>query len=417
MADAPENAPFDARKAIEQSAAKSTLQELARRGIHRVKVLDDAMVQKLIRDAVAHVMASKSDAMSAADREKVVAASRQELDKLMKEFQQNKDKSELLTKDKEALASEVENLQKQLQIQRQLSDTLGRQRYEDGRAAAAQEISELKTKLSQAEELAKSSGGDAVKKREAELRVKFGDYEKQLKAEADKKFAEGVASQKPVIEQMKLRMEEQARTGGADAVKAAVDRRENELKVRFADYEKDLKAAAEKKYQEGVASQQGLIEQLKARAEESAQRAVQQKEAEYSQKVMAEMQKNVELSQKLTKTLEDMRTRDDEIAKKMEQLFTKSIEGLSKKLGDMKYVSGPGGGGGGGGGNVDISFRQSEDVLKSLLSNELESNVKNMEKTEGKVAGNLGSALERLKAMRGGPPKPPEKKKEDEEKK
>ena len=212
---------------------------------------------------------------------------------------------------------------------------------------------------------------------------------------------------------MKLRSEELARTGGAEAVKHAVEKREAELKVRFTEYEKELKAAAEKKYQDGAASQNALIEQLKARAEDAAQRAAQQKEAEYAQKVMAEMQKNVELSQKLTKTLEDMRTRDDEIAKKMEQLFTKSIEGLSKKLGEMKYVSGPGGGGGGGG--VDIAFRQSEDVLKSMLSNELESNVKNMEKTEGKVAGNLGSALERLKAMRGGA-KPPEKKKEDEKK-
>src|SRR5437773_9358012 len=99
MADAPETPGFDARKAIEQSAAKSTLQELARRGIHRVKVLDDAMVQKLIKDAVTQVMVSKSSTMSDAEREKVVTASRQELDKLMKEFQTHKDKSELLTKD------------------------------------------------------------------------------------------------------------------------------------------------------------------------------------------------------------------------------------------------------------------------------------------------------------------------------
>src|SRR5687768_11600150 len=126
MADQPGSPNFDPRKVIEQSAAKSTLQELARKGIHRVKVLDEQMIKKLIADAVAQTLASKSDLVSEADREKVVAASRQELDKLMKEFQQHKDKADLVAKDKETLATEVENLERQLQVQRQLTDTLGK---------------------------------------------------------------------------------------------------------------------------------------------------------------------------------------------------------------------------------------------------------------------------------------------------
>jgi hypothetical protein len=113
--------------------------------------------------------------------------------------------------------------------------------------------------------------------------------------------------------------------------------------------------------------------------------------------------------------LEDMRAHDDEIAKKMEQLFTKSIEGLSKKLGEIKLRGVGGGGGGGGGGDIDAgAFRQSEDVIKYMLQNELESNVKAMDKVEGKSGGTLGSALDRLKAMRGGakPPDDKDKKKE-----
>ena len=47
-----EQQPFDVRRAIEQSSSKSTLQELAKKGIHRVKVLDESMINKLIGDAL-----------------------------------------------------------------------------------------------------------------------------------------------------------------------------------------------------------------------------------------------------------------------------------------------------------------------------------------------------------------------------
>ena len=48
--------PFDVRRAIEQSSSKSTLQELAKRGIHRVKVLDESMINKLIGEAVERIV-------------------------------------------------------------------------------------------------------------------------------------------------------------------------------------------------------------------------------------------------------------------------------------------------------------------------------------------------------------------------
>ena len=52
--------PFDVRKVIDQSASKTTLQELAKKGIHRVKVLDEQMINNLIRDAVEHILVSKT---------------------------------------------------------------------------------------------------------------------------------------------------------------------------------------------------------------------------------------------------------------------------------------------------------------------------------------------------------------------
>lgn len=358
MAEQPQQGGFDVRKAIEASASRSTLQELAKRGIHRVKVLDEQMITKLIRDAVGQVVASKSDVLSDAEREKLIADSRKELDKLIKEFQSSKDKNELLAKDKDSLASEVENLQKQLQMQRQLGDTLGKQRFEDGRNAAKEEIESLKKKLADA-------SAEAEKRVRAQLE---GEFQKKMSAEMEK------------MSVLSRQMEVAAKSGGEEAVKNAVARRESELRAEFKERENQIRA-------------------------EAGEKMAAVKEAEFSQKLMGEMQKNVELSQKLTSTLEEMRQRDDEIAKKMEQLFTKSIEGLSKKLSDIQRH---GVAVGGGGGDIDESmFRQSADVIKHMLANELESNVKNMEQAEGKVAGKLGNALERLKAMRGG--KPPDK--------
>jgi hypothetical protein len=395
MADQAQPGGFDVRKLVEQSASKSTLQELAKRGIHRVKVLDEQMINKLIKDAVSQVLVSKTNLVSDADREKLVQASRAELDKLMKEFQQSKDKAELVVKDKESLAGEVENLQKQLQLQRQLSETLGKQRFEDGKGAAKAEIESLKEKVTQAEQAAREK--------------LEGEFQKKMSAEMER------------MSTLSKHMETAVRSGGEEGIKKAVAARENELKAEFADRERKLrgeidearKAGAKEKESELKAAfadrERELKAQFQSKADDAAARVSQQKDAEYSQKMMAEMQKNVELSQKLTSTLEEMRQRDDEVAKKMEQLFTKSIEGLSKKLADLKLRSiAGGGGGGGGGGDVDAgAFRQSEDVIKHMLANELESNVKNMEKVEGKTAGTLGSALDRLKAMRGGAPKPP----------
>ncbi|MBI4565610.1 MAG: hypothetical protein HY716_13025 [Planctomycetes bacterium] len=298
--------PFDIRKALEQSTSRTTLQELARKGIHRVKVLNEQKIQELIRDAVQHSIASKTSLLSEQERERLVQATRQELDKLIREFNQQKDRAELAANDKATLAAEVENLQKQLQVQRQLGDQLARVSYEDGRRAAAEQLASLEQRLE-------------------------------------------------------------------ERVRDAVGRREAELRSQQADLERD-----------------------------------------YNQKLMAEMQKNVELSQKMTSSLEESRAHEDDLVRKMEQLFTKSMEGLSKKLSDLRLRTVAGPAGSSGFTELEgVELRPSQATIETLFNQELESNVKAMQKSEGKVGGKLGSALDRLKALRGGgggKPDEPEKK-------
>ena len=288
-----EQQPFDVRRAIEQSSSKSTLQELAKKGIHRVKVLDESMINKLIGDAVERIISTKTNLLSGEDRQKLIQASRQELDRLMKEHQNTKDKAELAEQSQATLAATVENLQNQLKTAQRLAEDTAKQRYEDGKNVMRAEVDDMKKKMSSME----------------------ADIEKRVRREVELEYSAKMANERIVIEQMKT-----------------------------------------------------------------------------------------EAATKQAQMIEEMRKSDEELFKRMSELFTKVMDGVNKKLGDLRNRSFAGGGGGGGGmGKMegDVDFRPSQATLESLVQGELESNVKAMQ-VESKSGGKMGSALERLKAMRGG---------------
>jgi len=289
-----EQQPFDVRRAIEQSSSKSTLQELAKKGIHRVKVLDESMINKLIGDAVERIISTKTNLLSGEDRQKLIDASRKELDRLMKEHQSSKDKAELAEQSQATLASTVENLQNQLKTAQRLAEDTAKQRYEDGKNVMRAEVDDMKKKMASME----------------------ADIEKRVRRECELEFKAKLADERIVIEQLKT-----------------------------------------------------------------------------------------ETAKKQVEMIDEMRKSDEELFKRMSELFTKVMDGVNKKLGDLRNRSFAGGGGGGGGGMAkmegDIDFRPSQATLDSLVQGELESNVKAMQ-VESKSGGKMSNALERLKAMRGG---------------
>jgi hypothetical protein len=288
-----EQQPFDVRRAIEQSSSKSTLQELAKKGIHRVKVLDESMINKLIGDAVERIISTKTNLLSSDDRAKLIDASRKELDRLMKEHQSTKDQAELAQQSQASLASTVETLQNALKTAQRLAEDTAKQRYEDGKNVMRAEVDDMKKKMSSMEV----------------------DIEKRVRREVDLEYQAKMANERIVIEQMKT-----------------------------------------------------------------------------------------EAAKKQAEMIEEMRKSDEELFKRMSELFTKVMDGVNRKLGDLKNRSFAGGGGGGGGmGKMegDVEFRPSQATLDSLVQGELESNVKAMQ-VESKSGGKMSNALERLKAMRGG---------------
>ncbi|MBI2898658.1 MAG: hypothetical protein HYY17_00590 [Planctomycetes bacterium] len=369
MAD-PQGNPIDVRKVIEQSASKTTLQELAKKGIYRVKVLDEAAITRMIGEAVQRIIATKTNLLSETDRAKLVEASRKELDKLVKEFQESKDRAELMEKDKAALAAQIENLQEQLKLQRRYTDEMAKQRYEEGKSVMQQQVDDLKGQLADA----RNQGGDEARR-----------------------------AQQSVIE---------------------------EVRGQAARREEDLHRQADARFEEGVKSQQQLIAELQRRISDTEQRIAGEKEAEFSRKLLEEREheaarreelqgklaemnaKNLEMSQKLATTMEDMKKSDEELFKRLTELFTKAIEGVNKKLTDLRLRSIAGGVTSATGSLPgDVEFRPSQMTIEGLIGEELESNLKKME-VEAKTSGKISSALDRLKALRKGPAKPDEKKDE-----
>ena len=333
--------PFDVRRAIEQSSSKSTLQELAKKGIHRVKVLDESMINKLIGEAVERIVSTKTNLLSTDDRQKIIEASRKELDRLMKEHQSTKDQADLAQKDKAGLIAECENLQEQIKQTRKLADETAKQRYEDGKALMKAEVEDLKRKLQGIEE----------------------EVAKRLRREIELEFKATNAAERAQIDELKRKAE----SFGPES--EARVRREIEMEYK-------LKNAEERAEIEKL---RGDIAREKAAASEVG------------------------------------RKDDEALFLKISELFSKSIEGVNKKILDLKNRSFVGGGGGGGGlgkAEGDMDFRPSAATLENLIAGELESNLTEM-KAEAKVSGKISSALDRLKAMRGGG----DKDKKDEPKK
>src|SRR5258706_9494053 len=176
-----EQQPFDVRRAIEQSSSKSTLQELAKKDIHRVKVLDESMINKLIGDAVERIISTKINLLSSDDRQKLIEASRKELDRLMKEHQSTKDKADLAEQSQSTLAATVENLQNQLKTAQRLAEDTAKQRYEDGKNVMRAEVDDMKKKMASME----------------------ADIEKRVRRECEFEFQAKLANERIVIEQLK----------------------------------------------------------------------------------------------------------------------------------------------------------------------------------------------------------------------
>ena len=207
MADPASKEPFDIHDVIEKSSSRATLQDLARKGITRVKVLDEKMVKDLIRQAVEHILATKfaGGVISEEERQRIVEASKKELDQLIKEFQQSKTQQQLVEQDKVQLVKEVENLQRQVQLQRKGSDEAVHRSYEDGRKSTEQTVQDARERSIRLEEEIKRQT-DALAAAQATVE-NLKQRIAQRETEARENLEKGMVAQRGMIEDFQAKLD------------------------------------------------------------------------------------------------------------------------------------------------------------------------------------------------------------------
>jgi len=171
--------PLDLKKFLERSTAKTSLTDLQSKGVQNVRVLDQRTLERLMQDAVQKVLSGRAGVLSDSEREKIYQESRKELDRLVREYGTMKKQNEAAAMDKNTLLTELENVQKQLQVTRNM--------YEE--------------KIRQLEARAGKGGADPAHLAQMQQQVQA------LQAQAQHAFQQGVQSQERYISELKERNE------------------------------------------------------------------------------------------------------------------------------------------------------------------------------------------------------------------
>jgi chromosome segregation ATPase len=109
---------LDIRKVIADNAKVSDVANLAQSGVKKVKVLDEAGLQRMIEQAVDAVIQNTT----AEERSRILADSRKQLTKLMNERDQVAKNAKLAEAGRNDLLREIEKLQKEVDLRRDMQE-------------------------------------------------------------------------------------------------------------------------------------------------------------------------------------------------------------------------------------------------------------------------------------------------------
>jgi chromosome segregation ATPase len=355
---------MDIQRVIDQSVQRTTLSDLARRGIQRVKVLDERAIQNLIRQAVDRVLSTRTSLMAEEERSRLMSDSRRELDRLLREHKEMRSRAELLEVGKNDLVSQVENLQRQLQLQRHVEGQNIQKRVD-------QETATLQARVHELEGTAEAA--------QKELRNLRGQYNRlvgehtALQTQLDDARSEGDRLQKQLVQ-----IRKQEGEGHSQLLQA----REAELRGR---HEEEVGALRKELVLEQDRHRQALA-RLSSAGDIDAKLAALQDNIEKKFQAVQESS--------LAAKLEQLGSKDKETAEKLERLFARMTDNLSKRLAGMRAV---------GAGAEEAEYRPGERMLESMFKQELESNMPTVspQKADESKAGTVEDALTKLRRMQG----------------
>jgi hypothetical protein len=123
---------LDIRGVLDKSARRMSIGELQKRGIASVRLLDERMVERLIRQAVERIIGQRVQSLTEAERDRIYREARLELDALIRE------RAETAGKDREDLVRENERLKREIELIRRVSEEEARRREEQHAAVLRQ---------------------------------------------------------------------------------------------------------------------------------------------------------------------------------------------------------------------------------------------------------------------------------------
>ncbi len=163
--------PIDIDKVIASSTSQTTIADLARKGIKKVKVLNEKAIKQLIEDAVERILATKTSLLSEEERDKIFQESRAELNRLMKEHTQTKEKADLAEQSKNDLIRQVESLQKQMTLMRKVQGENMKNEFDRGRESQQPLVEELYKRIESLEEQLKTRSTEDFQRGELQNRL------------------------------------------------------------------------------------------------------------------------------------------------------------------------------------------------------------------------------------------------------
>ena len=211
----------DIKKVISTSTSNVSLEDLTKKGFKRVKVLNQAVISKLIAQAVDTVLEERSKKISRDEREKVIDEARSHFETLAKErLEKERHRIDELTSSNQTLASELDTVRKRLsasiEVQAERDQAMSRLQ------ALENESTRVKRELIEFQELFSKKKTEVIGL-QAELSAKTAEIERltrratSLQEELDSKASKGDASMEKILAVLNERL--QAASQPADVSK------------------------------------------------------------------------------------------------------------------------------------------------------------------------------------------------------
>jgi DNA repair exonuclease SbcCD ATPase subunit len=177
----------DIKKVISTSTSSVSIDDLSKKGFKQVKVLNQAVITRLIGEAVDRVLEAKAKEITKEEREKVITEARSHFETLARErLEKERSRIEELRHSNQDLSSELETVRKRLnasiEVQAERDQAMGRLQ------ALENESNRVKTELSEFQELFAKKKVEVIGL-QAELQSKAAEVDR-LKAQLASRDAE-----------------------------------------------------------------------------------------------------------------------------------------------------------------------------------------------------------------------------------